>query len=553
MLDFTGLSKRGRRGAQAVILGVSLGAMSACDGLDGLLEVELPHLLTDAAIAGQTTAETQVNSVIALFECGYTAFGLTALGSEDAMASIAGVFSGGHVYNGTSGGGTCDTSDTSAAWFDQIMGARALVSTAPSRLVADGLGTGQGVYDRIQDDWSLGRPGERLSAISAIYAAASLTHLGEFQCEIAIDGSDLMGPNAVLDIANAWVTRAEGHITTFGDFAMPNGAASSARNMALSVRARLLWAKQDLSGAAAAAATVLADDSDFTAWVTREAGPTRRNKIYTNATSVGFSQMLGPVTFWNSAIRAPNPATGAMWPAVIPFTGYIFLAIGPDGETLEDVTDPVAGHIPVRYAVEGSRDASEVPTFLAGFTVADADTRVLHFRKTVQGPGLQEVPNRYSDDADDVPYMTWEELQLIIADNELRQGNLQNAIDIVNVLRADKGLQVVQGAYETTLLTDSDYVRALLLEERRRELFAEGARYYSTKIQNTDMLWFPRLQGETEFQGYNLRGGVRLLFGSGEYEGNPLWRDAGGIDLRATGCTTLGSMFGNPGSQEPAI
>jgi len=44
----------GRRGVQALILGVSLGALTACDDL---LEVELPHLLTDAAIEGSGTAE----------------------------------------------------------------------------------------------------------------------------------------------------------------------------------------------------------------------------------------------------------------------------------------------------------------------------------------------------------------------------------------------------------------------------------------------------------------------------------------------------------------
>lgn len=549
MRDIMRLTAGGGRAVQALFLGVSLGAMSACDSL---LEVELPHLLTDAAIEGANTAGTQVNSAIALFECGYTAFGLTALGHEDAMASIAGVYSGGHVYSTLSETGVCDDSDTNDNWFDQISGARALISTAPSRLVPDGLGDGQGVYDRLQDEWDLGDLGVRLSAIAATYAAMSLAHIGEFTCEAAIDGSGLLDPTEVLQVAENWADRAIGHAQDYGPFAMPNNAAPDAENMAQAVRARIRWAQQDLAGAADDARAVLAKDADFTAWVTREAGPTRRNKIYTNATAVGFSQMLGPVDFWQSSIREPNPATGEMWPAVIPFTGYIFLGIGPEGETLEDVTDPVNGHIPVRWA-EQERDASGNPVPLAGFTQDDWDTRVLHFRKTIQGPGLQELPARYVSDADNIPYMTWEELQLIIADDELRQGNLSNAVDIVNILRADKGLQEITGTYRATLESDFDYVRAMLLEERRREFFAEGARYYSTKIQNTDMLWFPRLQGQTEFQGYQLLGGVRKLFGLGEYEGNPLWREAGGLDLRGTGCTGLGSMFGNPGSQAPVV
>jgi hypothetical protein len=475
---------------------------------------------------------------------------LTALGHEDAMASIAGVFSGGHVYDSTPNTGACDTSDTDVAWFDQIMGARALISTAPGRLVPDGLGSGKGVYDRIQDDWSLGTAGVRLSAIAATYAAMSLAHIGEFICEAAIDGSDLLTPTEVLQVAEDWADRAETHVLSFGDFTMPNGIAPSALNMVRSVRARIRWAQRDLPNAAADAAAVLAADADFTAWVTREAGPTRRNKIYSNATAVGFSQMIPPIDFWQSSVRQPNPATGQLWPAVIPFTGYIFLGIGPEGETLEDVTDPVAGHVPVRWAEE-TRDVAGDPVPLAGFTSADWDTRVSHFRKSIQGPGLQEVPDRYQSDDQDIPYMSWEELQLIIADDLLRQGSLSNAVDIVNVLRADKGLQQITGAYRATVESDADYVRAVLLEERRREFFAEGARYWSTKIQNTDMLWFPRNEGQTEFQGYNMVGGVRQLMGGGEYQGNPLWRDAGGLDLRGTGCTALGSMFGNPGAQAP--
>ena len=116
----------GRRGVQALILGVSLGALTACDDL---LEVELPHLLTDAAIEGSGTAELQVMSAVALFECGYTAFGLMALGGEDAMESIAGVYGSGHVYDHTPDTGSCDGSSTSDSWFDQIMGARAMIST----------------------------------------------------------------------------------------------------------------------------------------------------------------------------------------------------------------------------------------------------------------------------------------------------------------------------------------------------------------------------------------------------------------------------------------
>jgi hypothetical protein len=208
----------------------------------------------------------------------------------------------------------------------------------------------------------------------------------------------------------------------------------------------------------------------------------------------------------------------------------------PDGRTLE------AGNLPVRWAEE-QRDAAEQPIPLANGAVPDS--RVSHIYKTIQGPGKHENPDRYNSEEDDIPYMTWEELKLIQADNELQIGgaaNLQNAIDLVNELRVDKGLPQISGNYLTTLTNGTDdaaEVRYMLLEERKREFFAEGARYYSTKIQNTDLLWFPRFQGATPFQGYNLQGGVRQLMPAAEYEENEHFVALGGLDSRATGCASL--------------
>jgi hypothetical protein len=547
-----------RRVSHALIVAGSVGALTACDSL---LEVDLPHLLTNDAIANVGSAESQVNSAIALFECGYSEWATMTLGPEDAMQSIAGVGGGTHGYDHTPNTGACDTSSSSVSWFDNIMGARALLATQPSRLVPTAVGTvtgdfpaGKGVYDRIQDEWGAaaipaGR-GELLSAVAAIYVAASIGHMGEFLCEGAIGGSDLLTPGDMLDLAETWVATALGHITTNGDFAMPFGVAPSARNMAIALRARLRWANGNLTGAAADAATVLAADPDFAAYVTRETGETRRNKSFHMLTDVSFSGMLGINDWWNPSVRAPNPATGQVWPNPIPFTGYIFLGIMPDGRTLE------TGNLPVRWAQE-TRDASEQPISLANGAVAD--TRVPHIYKSIQGPGKQEVPAVYDAEDDDIPYMTWEELKLIQADRELQLGapaNLANAIGLVNDLRADKSLPQISGAYLATLTdgtNDATEVRYVLLEERRREFFAEGGRYWSTKIQNTDVLWFPRLQGATPFKGYNLQGAVRQLFADDEYDQNEHFVALGGLSSRGTGCSSLGTILGGPGSQAPAF
>jgi hypothetical protein len=517
-------------------------ALGACDSL---LEVELPHLLTQTAIKDINSAELQVNSAIALFECGYSAHGVTALGHEGYMESIAGVFGGGYGYVVTANGGACDSSSTSVSWFDQLMGSRAMLVTQPSRLVPSALGTvtgefpaGKGVYDRIQDEWGIAnvRNGERLSAIAALYVAMNLTHFGEFLCEVALDGSDLITPPEVLALAETWLGTAQTHITNNGDFAMPFGVAPSAANLALAVRARARWADRDFAGAAADAAAVLAADPDFRAVIAREAGVTRRNKIFHHTTDVGFGEMLGVHDWWDPASRRPNPATGQIWPDPIPFTGAKFLSIMPDGRTLE------AGNVPVRWAEE-QRDAAGNPVSLGNGSIADSRLPTLY--KGIQGPGLHELPDVYSGDDDDIPYMTWEELTLIRADRALELGtpaDLSAAIGFVNTLRTANGLPTVSGAYLTTLTdgtNDAADVRALLFEERRRELFAEAGRFWSTKIQNTDIAWFPRAEGQTPFQRYNWQGGVRQLLPTAEYEQNPNFIALGGRDSRGLGCNGL--------------
>jgi hypothetical protein len=525
---------RGRRAAAGILV-LSLGILTACDGL---LDADLPHILTDAAVQGPTTAETQVNSAIALFECGYTAFGLTALGHEDVLESIAGAAQQ-HQYDQTPNVGNCDSSSANTSWIDPVMGARALISNDPAKLFPTSQGSATGVYDRINGEWSLGADGERLSAIAAMYEAMSLAHFGEFVCEASFDGSDLVTPTEVLDVAEEWITdRALVHIDAYGDFTMPFGIAPSARQMALSIRSRIRWANGDLAGAAADAATVLGANPTFTTWITRETGETRRNKIYHSATAVGFSGGLGINDWWQPSIRRPNPATGQPWANPIPFTGYLFLGITPDGRTLE------AGNVPVRWAAE-ERDDDLEPVPLNNGAVPD--TRVEHIFKSIQGPEPREVPARYASEDEDIPYMSWQELQLIQAEYDLQQGSLGSAIDRVNVLRTAHSLPTVSGAYRTSIAGNAAAVRALLLEERRREFYAEGARYWSTKIQNTDMLWFPRREGQTPYAGYTLEGAVRQQFAEDEYTSNQFFIDRGGLDVRATGCTSL------PGAQEPQI
>lgn len=483
-------------------------ALAACDGL---LDVESPHLITGDDLADPSNAQAQVYSAIAMFECGYSAFGWVALGHEDVLESVAGVAGTVHVFRSTPFTGVCDASQSSGAWFDQLMGSRAMLSNAG----------GTGVYDRLQGAWSLGPEGERLSAIAAIYMAAALSHFGEFFCEVTFDGGDLLTPDEVLAMAEDWITnRALVHIANFGDFVLPNGISTSAQTMAIGLRARIRWARGDLVGAVADAEAV---PPGFTAWVTREAGSTRRKKIFDSGTSGGFSRMIGVNSWWNPASRRPNAATGQLWPDPIPFTGYIFLGVMPDGRAVDD------NGYPVRWAQEvRSPQPFSLPIPLGNG--ATPDVRVPHIFRSISGPSPPDVPNTYRSVADDIPLVDWEEMWLIRAE----QAGGQTAIDLANELRTVAGVPLI--TYVDGATATAQQIRYMLLEERRRAFFTDAGRYWSTKIRNTDVLWFPRGEGRTASGVYDLQGGVRLALPDNEYLTNPFLVARGGLAVRGTGC-----------------
>ena len=562
-----------RKAARTLVLGVSVGALGACDSL---LEVQLPHILTDDAITQVTSAQIQVNSIQALFECGMSAFSWTAMGHEDIFESVAGVAGGVHVFGTSPAAGACDGNQSSRNWFDQIMGARQMSSTDPAKLGNYGGGsTVAGVYDQLTDGgWIAQLPGvgERLATITSIYMAASLAHFGQFYCEGALDQSQMITAAQFLALAQDWVTnRALVHATAAGAFAMPNGSTTgtgaSPTNAALALRAQIRLGAGDLAGANADAVTVLGSSPAFTFNATRESGAQRRNKVFDSGTSGSpFSGMLGVNTYWGGATRLPNPATGQLWPSTIPYTGYIFLGIHPDGRTLEN------NNTPVRWAQELRTPApASAPVSLANGSVQDP--RVPHIFKSIQGPAPREVPNKWTAVETDIPLVTWRELTLIRArfENEVNNSRAA-AIALINAMRPGAAactpvsatcVPDISGTFLTALTnsaddaaivgaTDQEEMRMVILEEARREFYGgESGRWWQWKIHNTDLMWFPRFQGQTSSGIYRLQGGVRLNWPDDEYERNPLW-PTGGLANRGTGCTAASASAAFDVSERPA-
>lgn len=478
-------------------LALSVGGLAGCDSL---LDVDLPTTVTDEALTDPATAQLQLNGLAGQIECGLSAFHYQAAGYEDSFERIAGAYGVYSEYDESAGEGNCDTDISNFDWYDPLQIGRA---------------SAYQLYDRIINEWDPADVAnrEQVLAQTALYAAISLEVFGDVFCEVAIDGGELMTPDATLAIAEDWVDRALTHIATTGDFELPNGVTgqddgNGIEPFAHAIRARIRWARGNSAGALADIAQV---PDGFTAFISREGRPQRRNKVYFHS-SPGSGLVQGQITSatWDDPAQSSpsffDPAyyPGNGWPDPIPFTGYLDLGILPNGRALtsEAIAYPVT-----------LDDAGAV-----------ADTRVQTQLQQVAAGGntLYPVPVKYTSQGDDMPLVSWRELKLIQA--ELQPGS---AVSLVNELRTFHGLPTVSYGPSSP-----DEIENMVIEERRRELWLEG-RFWVTKVQHTDKLWFPRDFGAWPISSLPLQGGVRIAMPESEYILND------NLDLadRATGCS----------------
>ncbi|MSR35283.1 MAG: hypothetical protein EXR95_01395 [Gemmatimonadetes bacterium] len=467
------------RACVAVALSLSLGALSGCDSL---LDVDLPAQLTDDALEDPAGATVQVNSIIAHFDDAYDFHAYRTLGREE----------GGEVYLC---GPMCDVSNYVTDYGHFTPFNRSLEFNRHLR-------------KKLTENWTVQQVPlkDRYLAISSIYEGATLSVFGMNLCEITINGGKKQTPTEILNQADVVLTRALAEIQTAGDFAVLNGIATSARTMTYGLRAQVRWFKGDNAGAAADAALVPAG---FTAWVTREVGPARQNRGWTSGTGGGFFELYDPIDWWQGLA---NPVTGKAWPTVIPFTGWTYLGILPDGRAVRD------DGIPIRTRA-GWHNAQGVT---AG---AVRDTRVPHQTALIQGKATSqgEVATKFTGEGSDIALVNWKEMVLIRA--EIAGG--QQAIDLVNTLRTADNLPRVTYADPTK----ATQIKYMIWEERRRTLFSE-ARFFYTKLKNLDVFWFPRDNGGTRGQRRALGGGIRYTMPTDEYIAN---RNLSPAD-KATGC-----------------
>jgi len=417
-------------------------------GCDSLLEVELPGNLTEADLLQPSSAVTIVNSAIADFECAYSMFTVLTASMEDAWWRATGYWGGWAEYR-TDRPSTeeCGTSDINVGWATGLQKARYLAEIGHTQITG----------------WGAEVPNaSRLLATAATYAGLSYQIFGETFCELTVDTGPLMTPNEVLSKAEQWFTQALSHLGT-GDVSIVS--TTSLRQLALLGRARVRLAKGDLQGAAADAALI---QPGFIAVATRDASVRQRwNHIFRTLNVQGYSAVAGVVQWQGGPV---------------PFTGYRFLTIAPDGQPLINdvagigVPDP---RVPARFLNEFLQD---------GVTDNFAQQKYLALNSPI-------------------PIARWAEAQLILA--EVAGGD--QAVQRINALRQVHNLPAYNGP------TDATSIRNLIIEERRREFFLEG-RFLAEKLRKD--LWFPRSVGANH-KGVTYGNAECFMMPLSEYQNNP--------------------------------
>jgi len=112
------------------------------------------------------------------------------------------------------------------------------------------------------------------------------------------------------------------------------------------------------------------------------------------------------------------------------------------------------------------------PTYRGVTWKGDMDPRVETFFQGIKPEYGAErwSSTKYSSQADPIPLATWDEAQLIIAEN----AGGQTAVDIINAFHTRAGLQPFDPAVDIVAGPSSDNIQNMVIETRRRELFLEG-------------------------------------------------------------------------------
>jgi hypothetical protein len=384
---------------------------SGCDTFDELLEVELPGQVVDGDLNDPELAETLVVGAQSELECALR----------------------GHLFG------------IEAGWANSfqyvgILIEMILIANRQDRVVEVGIGDCTSARDpiwftmhraRTQGANAIRRieamPEGSVEGVDLLLAKAytmegyAVEHLAEPWCEMVFDGS-----GAVVSRQDA-MRIAEARFSTAIDHAMSATAgprAAEAREMLNLARVGRARARLNLGDAAGVVEDAGQVDAGFVFYATYDQSPSRRQNMVNDLES---NYVVHP-TFRNVGVL-------------------------PDGRSVSATGEPIRTDLSA-----GAVPDPRVPVQMIG---------------THSSGNEWWVQRKFENTGSDIPFASWREAQLMIA--EVEGG--QVAVDIVNQLRAtvdelpwvssDPGLPQFSSSDEPEIL-------ATVLEERRRELFLHG-------------------------------------------------------------------------------
>ncbi len=409
-----GRNHRWRGGAGAALRLLStlvVGAgVTACN-LDNVLEVELPGKVVASDLDNPQLADLLVRSAVSSFECAWSVYSAGTAHHSDEYIN-----SSGNAGQRNYGWRIFESNDEtlSTGECNQVYAMYAPLHMA--RFQAND------VYNRLNTAEFADVPNRtRHLATLRAYGGYALVALGEGWCEMTVPDEEgvpgpLLTPDEVLRKAEARFSEAITLAEQAGN--------ADLKNMALVGRARVRLDLEDWAG-------VIADASQVPPGYLKVA---TRGEEEARRYNRNYNQM-------NSRIQDRHAT------------------IAPDFRNLRIDAQG--------RPVEGPVDAKGVPT--GGEGVADSRVEVVNyglFGHNSVTPSWHHL--KYTSRSSPMPIASGKEARLFLAEAYVRTGQLEQARQIINTRRAELGLPTFDAP------ATQEEMLALVIEERRRELFVEG-------------------------------------------------------------------------------
>ncbi|MDP2955645.1 MAG: RagB/SusD family nutrient uptake outer membrane protein [Longimicrobiales bacterium] len=341
-------------------------ALSGCDAMDKLLEVETPALIPAANLEGPQHATLLLNGAIGDFEAAFTGHILQSS------------FMGGELYDATSTANRWLIPARTVTNIDTRYNDQSYTPLSRARWTADNI-------LKLLQGWSDADVADRQLKIAtaAVYSGFSLVLLGESFCTLAIDLSAEMQPAAVFQ-------KAEERFTNAITAAQAAGSSGTKwLNAAYVGRAR---ARLDLGNGAGASADAALVTTGFRFDATYSSAATRRYNALWDETRTGYVSVTEPFrnltvggvadprvavvdqkrNGWDALTPLWNQTLYTSWASPIPIARW---------EEAQLIVAEVAGGTTAVTIINNLRSRRGLPATYTGGTAAEIKAQVIDERR----------------------------------------------------------------------------------------------------------------------------------------------------------------------------